>query len=72
MKNLLQKKQRRRYLLFALLVNSMIVLGYGYYWIKVNVPSEIKLLREITGFRELSNHALAHRVPSEEKLLGLE
>lgn len=44
MKNLLQKKQRRRCLLFALLVNSMIVLGYGYYWIKVNVPSEIKLL----------------------------
>lgn len=44
MKNLLQKKRRRRYLLFALLLNATIVFGYGYYWIKVNVPSEIKLL----------------------------
>ena len=43
-KHLLQKKRRRRYLLFALLVNAMIVFGYGYYWMKVNVPSEIKLL----------------------------
>lgn len=38
----------------------------------LSFPSEIKLLREITGFRELSNHALARRVPSEEKLLRLE
>ena len=44
MKHLLQKKRRRRYLLFALCVNAMILLGYGYYWMKINVPSEIKLL----------------------------
>ncbi len=44
MKNLQQKKRRRRCLLFALCVNAMIVLGYGYYWMKINVPSEIKLL----------------------------
>ena len=44
MKNLRQKKQRRRYLLFTLCINAMIVLGYGYYWMKINVPSEIKLL----------------------------
>ena len=44
MKCLLQKKQRRRYLLVAICINAMIVLGYGYYWMKINVPSEIKLL----------------------------
>ena len=44
MKNLRQKKQRRRYLLVTLCINAMIVLGYGYYWMKINVPSEIKLL----------------------------
>lgn len=44
MKSLLQKKQRRRCLLFVLCANAMIILGYGYYWMKINVPSEIKLL----------------------------
>ena len=38
----------------------------------LNFPPEIKLLREITGLGELSNHALALRVPSEEQLLCLE
>ncbi len=33
-------------------------------------PPELVLLREITGIRSLSNHALARSVPSEDSLLA--
>ena len=44
MEQVLCEGRRKRWLL-VLLAASLIFLGaYGYYWMKVNVPSEIKLL----------------------------
>lgn len=36
---------------------------------QLDFPSELVLIREITGISSLSNHALARQVPSEESLI---
>ncbi len=60
-------KRRRKGWLFALLATAGIIfcLSYGYYWMKVNVPSEIKLL---LGQEEEFNFS----VPMEASIFGEE
>lgn len=57
-------KRRRKGWLFALLAAGLVFcLSYGYYWMKINVPSEIKLLR---GQEENFNFS----VPMEASIFG--
>ena len=44
MEQVMCKRQRKGWLFALLGVSTVILCLYGYYWMKVNVPSEIKLL----------------------------
>lgn len=60
------RKRRRKGWLFALgLVSLILFFLYGYYWMKINVPSEIKLLR---GQEEEFDFS----VPMEASIMGEE
>jgi len=44
MEQVLCKRKRRSWLLVLVAVSMLFCISYGYYWMKINIPSEIKLL----------------------------
>jgi len=44
MEQVLRKRKRKGWLIILVAVSFVLSGAYGYYWMKINVPSEIKLL----------------------------
>ena len=63
MEQVLRKRKRKGWLLVLVAVSLIFFGAYGYYWMKVNVPSEIKLL---LGQEEEFNFS----VPMEASIMG--